>query len=339
MHRRDVTHGAAAGAHEDAVRLGAVAGQLHSGEQRAVGDARGAKQGALAKHKVILEEDAGQVLGRHLSGDFRAVGLVLEPHARLHVAAQALERGCGQHRLGRAAHANVKIHPAAWQRRSHSRRDVAVGDHAQTGAGRANGIDDGLVTRAVHGHDDKVAQILAQGLRHEGQHFFDRPVQQDGRANRLQRLDHGGAIGDLVTVEAGDVTHGTRRALRHLRGGDDADAVGHAFAHVGGAVDGVEGDIELRRARLPGAQVLADKDARRVVLDPFANDDLATDIEQIKDAVDRIARGGIGQLFFAPAQPFAGLQRGVLGGADELKLDQTFKVQGAAERWERRHRE
>ena len=76
--------------------------------------------------------------------------------------------------------------------------------------------------------------------------------------------------------------------------------------------------------------MFADKDARGVVLDAFANDDFATHIEQVKDAIDRIARGRVRQLFLSSAQPLASLQRSVLCGANEFKLDQAFEIQRAA---------
>jgi hypothetical protein len=72
--------------------------------------------------------------------------------------------------------------------------------------------------------------------------------------------------------------------------------------------------------------VLAHEDARGVVFDALANDDLATDVEDVEDAVDRAACRAVGELLLATSQPVDGLQGGVFRGADEFKFKNTFEV-------------
>src|SRR5262249_39550296 len=91
-------------------------------------------------------------------------------------------------------------------------------------------------------------------------------------------------------------------------------------------VDRVDGDVETRRARLPGAEPVAKEQPRRVVLGPLANHYFSGDVHQVEDAVDRVAGGRVCLLLIAPAQPVQHVEGRVLRCADELELDGPFRV-------------
>src|SRR5688572_5580851 len=78
--------------------------------------------------------------------------------------------------------------------------------------------------------------------------------------------------------------------------------------------------------------MFAEEDAGGVVLDAFADDDLAANVDKIEDAEDGVAGGGVGFFFFAAAEPGEGIQGGVFGGADEFELDGAFGIAGS-QRW------
>src|SRR5262245_6776036 len=75
----DVANGAAAGAHEDGVGRGLRAGELHAGQERAVADAGGAKERALALHQVVHAIDLRQLRLAHGRAQAVAFGAVPRP--------------------------------------------------------------------------------------------------------------------------------------------------------------------------------------------------------------------------------------------------------------------
>ena len=89
----DVANGFAACSHENRVGDGRSADQFHAGQERAVGDARGAKNGAVAGNDFLGVENTEQIRDRKITagefGFFR--GVVLEPHAELDIASQRAE--------------------------------------------------------------------------------------------------------------------------------------------------------------------------------------------------------------------------------------------------------
>src|SRR5262249_34805933 len=62
------------------------------------------------------------------------------------------------------------------------------------------------------------------------------------------------------------------------------------------------------------------------------DDHPAADVEDVEDAVDGVTGGGVAGLLVAAAQPVDGVERGVLGGADELEFDDALQGVRAAHR-------
>ena len=75
----------------------------------------------------------------------------------------------------------------------------------------------------------------------------------------------------------------------------------HELSRSGQPWHRVERDVELRRAREPHPELLALENTWGVVLDPFADHDLAADVHKVEHPADRVAGGGIGFFLFAPA--------------------------------------
>ena len=70
------------------------------------------------------------------------------------------------------------------------------------------------------------------------------------------------------------------------------------------------------------------EDARRIVLDAFADDHGATAVHDIEDAIDRVAGGGVRAVFVATPQPLQRVQRGILRGTHKIKLDGALPLVG-----------
>ena len=95
-----------------------------------------------------------------------AMLLVRRHEPSLHLAADAGERGGGEHAFGRAADAHINV-DAGFQRLGHVDHagDIAVADQAKRGAGRAHLLDELGVARAVEDADGDLAQRHALGER------------------------------------------------------------------------------------------------------------------------------------------------------------------------------
>ncbi len=80
------------------------------------------------------------------------------------------------------------------------------------------------------------------------------------------------------------------------------------------------------RARPPRAEVFALEDARRVVLDALADDDLAADVDEVEHPADGVAGGLVGEFLFALAEPLDGVERGGLRRAHEIEFDDALDI-------------
>ena len=80
------------------------------------------------------------------------------------------------------------------------------------------------------------------------------------------------------------------------------------------------------RARPPRAEVFALEDARGLVLDPLADDDLAADVDEVEHPAHGVAGGLVGEFFFSLAEPLDRVERGGLGRAHEVELDDALDV-------------
>ena len=88
----------------------------------------------------------------------------------------------------------------------------------------------------------------------------------------------------------------------------------------------IDGDIERRRARNPGAELFAFENSRRIVLDPFADDYLAADVHQIEHAAHGVARSRVGRFLVAASEPAQRIKRGRFGRAHEIELNNALDV-------------
>ncbi len=145
-------------------------------------------------------------------------------------------------------------------------------------------------------------------------------------ARDLHAPDHVRAVGQLHHVKRRDVAERDLHSLLRAGGRDAGDRVGRAFGDVGRAVDRIERDVELRRARQPHPELFAFENTGRVVLDPFADHDFAADVHEVEHPADRVAGGVVGFFFFAAAEPGKGIERGGFRCADEIEFDDALDV-------------
>ena len=117
-----------------------------------------------------------------------------------------------------------------------------------------------------------------------------------------------------------------------MSGSHHADRIWQPFGHIGGAVDGIERDVETRRVLSSASELVSEKDARSLILDSFANDDLSADVDQVEHAVDCVARSLIRGFLISTAKLMDGIQRGVLRGSDKFELNGPLDVLEGAHR-------
>jgi hypothetical protein len=185
--------------------------------------------------------------------------------------------------------------------------DVAVHDQLHPGARGADLLQQLLVALAVENDDGEVVDVATLGA-----------------GDAAQVVGHG--IGDvddflrprpdneLLHVVAVGVEE--RTALCESHGGD---AVGKPPGHQPGAVNGVDGNIDLGRAAV--ADALADVEHRRLILLPLADDDHPVHVDEAETAPHRVHRRLVRLLLLiAPHEP-GRCDRRPLGHSDQLERD------------------
>jgi len=98
------------------------------------------------------------------------------------------------------------------------------------------------------------------------------------------------------------------------------------LAGVARAVHRVERDIETRGADPPRAELLAEKNARRVVLDAFADHDFSGDIHEIEHTVDRVASRRVRRFLLSATKPMDDIERRIFRRTHKLKFDRPLGV-------------
>ena len=132
-----------------------------------------------------------------------------------------------------------------------------------------------------------------------------------GSASRIDAGRQAAADSDLVHVGVGRVEEAAVR--RH---GDAGDRVRAALGADRGALERIEGDVDL--GAVAGADLLADVEHRRLVALALADHHRAVDVEDVERLAHGVDRRLVGRLLVAVAdQPGAG-QRGRLGDADRV---------------------
>ena len=221
-------------AHHDRLGLRAVAEEPDAVEEVALGDAGG------GEHDVALRELLGAVdrvlgLDAHALGA-RALLVVAEPEPALELAADALERGRGDHALGRAAGAEQDVDAGVGVGRHDRAGDVAVADQADARAGLADlGDQVGCGDRGRGSRRCSPATFLPLALA----------IRSRFQVARLAQVDHAARLGadrDLLHVRVGRVEE-----LAVVGDRDHADRVGRAGRAQVGALERVDRDVDLRR--------------------------------------------------------------------------------------------
>src|SRR5581483_4855270 len=322
----DVADGPGVGAHHQGVRLRVAAAEAHTAQQLAVGDPGGGEEDVGAAAEVVELQHAVGVLA--LGADDGALGGVARPEAPLHAAADTLHRAGGQDRLGRAADAHQDVDTGAVLHRRHQARgDVAVHDQLDPRPGGADLAEQLLVPLTVEHDHGEVLDAAALGAGDAAQVV----------AHGVGDVDDVGGVGtddQLLHVGAVRLEHGVA-----IGQGDGGDAAGQAPGHQAGAVDGVDGDVDLRLVAV--ADVLADVQHRRLVLLALADDDDAVHVDVAEAAAHRVDRGAVGLLLVVAAHETGGRHGGALGDAHQLEgqvaVDGGAEVTATARRWTGRH--
>ena len=319
MGRLDAADGAGAGAHHQRFGGRAFAAVADALEDVAVGDAGGGEEDVLAGAEVVGCEDLVEVV----AGVDRGAPLlvVARPEPSQELAAHRLQRRRREHALGGAADPPEEVDRGALGDRQERRRDVAVGDQADAGAGLADRADLLLVAGPVEDDDDHVADRAAAALGDQLAGLHQRPVEVEQvgdvfAARELFHVDAGAGVEHRAAL--GERDH--RQGARHPEGAEARP------------LQRVDRDVDLRRAAV--ADVLAVEEHRGFVLLPLADDDDAVHRDRVEDVAHRVHGGPVGGELVAAADPAGGREGGRLGDADELQREVAIRLCRAR----RRHR-
>ena len=287
------------------MRAGAVLEELDAAQEVAVGDAGGAEHDVLTGRQLLGAVDPAQVDPGGVEP--RALAVVAGHEAPLDLAAHAHDRGRRHHAHGRAAGAHHAVDVRAAHHRRQRGDDVAVADQLHPGAGLADLGDQPLVPRAVEDDDRQLAHVAVERPGDAGQVGGDGPGEVDlaGRGRRHDELLHVG------------VRRLEQAALLGQR--DDRDGVGDHLGRDVGALDRVDGDVDLEGVLAALADLLADVEHRRLVPLALADDDLAVDVELVEHPAHGVGAGLVDQVgVTAPGDAGRGDRR-LLGHADGVE--------------------
>src|SRR5271165_1208541 len=127
---------------------GTSAGVLDTREQLTRGDAGGGKRYIIGGNQVINRIDTSQINVVGLKTG--ALLIIARPDLAEHLPTDAFESSGGQHRLWRATYAHVHVYCLViFHRGLDSRRDIAVHDETNTGAGFTDFVDYVRMARPV----------------------------------------------------------------------------------------------------------------------------------------------------------------------------------------------
>src|SRR5262245_60215986 len=126
----------------------AVAEKADAAHQRAVGDAGGREDDAVARREILRAVHLLEISDAHRAAALLVLGLA-DHEAREDFAVQAAHRRGGQHAFRRAAGPHHRVHAGAHDRRRNAGRQIAVADQPDARAGRADVRDQTLVPRAI----------------------------------------------------------------------------------------------------------------------------------------------------------------------------------------------
>ena len=102
-----------------------------------------------------------------------------------------------------------------------------------------------------------------------------------------------------------------------IRDRDDGERVRPALGGEGGALERIEGDVDL--GALAGADLLADKEHRRLVALALADDDRAVDAQSVQGRAHGVDGGLVGGLLVAAPHQARGGEGRPFGHADDLE--------------------
>src|SRR6478736_2516918 len=291
----DGADGAAARAHDEGVGACRLRSVAHSAEQLAVRDA-GRDEEALTHDEVVGGQDAVEVV-TGVEG-LLALLVVLGPELALDDAAGALDGARGDDALRGAADAEQQVDAGVGTGRHDGTRDVTVDDVADAGTGVADLLGEVVVARTVQHDDGDVGRGLPLGLGDAPDVLGDREPDVDD----VGRVGHRAAVGD----------------------GHDGDGVVHALGGQRGAVDRVDGDVDLGAGAV--TDLLAVEEHRRVVLLTLPDDDDPAHADGRDHRAHGLDGGTVCLVLLAAADPTASGHGCRLGHPDQLESEVAIRL-------------
>ena len=143
--------------------------------------------------------------------------------------------------------------------------------------------------RPIEHHYDHVLHPFFQGAGYDGERFGNRGFQLQGIAALLRVLNHARPVRQLHHVKGRHIAQRHFHAFLGTCRCDATDRIRCAFGNVRRAVDRINRDVELRRARQPGAELFAFENSRRFILDSLADHNFAANVHEIEHAAHGVA--------------------------------------------------
>src|SRR5436305_14981575 len=84
--------------------------------------------------------------------------------------------------------------------------------------------------------------------------------------------------------------------------------------------------MKFRRTGIPGAEMFAFKNARRVILDSFTDYHFAANVDEVEHAADGVTCCLIRCFLVAASEPAQGVQRCCFSCTDKIQLDDSLDV-------------
>ena len=244
-----------------------------------------------------------------------ALGVGAEDEAGLDLAAEAAQGGRREHALGRAADPHDGVDAGAGDGARDRRREVAVADQLDPGAGRADLGDERLVARPLQDDDRDVVDAAAQGRRDPAQVLRR-------RRGDVHLARHHGPDAELLHVAVGGVQEPAPLGRR-----EDRDRARLAVGDEVRPLQRVDRDVDLGRLADGArriADALADVEHRGLVALALADDDPGVDRDLVEGAPHRLHGEPVGVHRVAAPHQAGRRDRGGLGDADQLQGEQAF---------------
>ena len=196
---------------------------------------------------------------------------------------------------------------------------IAVRDKPHLRAEVAQFFYQFLVPGSVEYHDDQVLDIAVQRICNDAEVVFRRGIEIKSFPARLLVPHHLRTDDQFIQIDVGRVPETACFGHRHHRNRSEL-----VLCCKIRALEWIDRDIDL--GTLPGSDLLADIEHRRLIPLALADDDLTIDIEPRQHSAHRLDRGIVRGMPVPETDPSCRSDRSSLGHLQELQEEILFEL-------------